>query len=82
MSLHKVKVYRAPSLTVVPQIRLQGKWVEQAGFHIGDPIRVEACYGEIKISLDHNGLHLIQCQNSQQIRDSQSEQPGDSSGNH
>lgn len=42
---HKLKVYTATQKNIqsVPQIILQGKWVEQYGFSIGSNIRVD-CY--------------------------------------
>lgn len=51
MEIHKLKVYEASSLINIPQIRLQGKWVEKAGFQIGKLIVVEVKSGEIRITL-------------------------------
>ncbi len=53
MKQHKLKVYEAPGFTNanVPVIRLQGKWLEQAGFHMGEPFLVEVNDGELRIIL-------------------------------
>lgn len=31
----------------VPQLRLSGKWLEEAGFKIGDQIRIEVSEGQL-----------------------------------
>ena len=37
-------------LTMVPFIRLSGKWLQEAGFESGDSIRVDVEYGRLVIS--------------------------------
>ena len=47
-----LKVYTAPTHdSKTPQIRLQGQWLQEAGFEIGKPIVVEVLGGEIRITL-------------------------------
>lgn len=40
---------RASGEVVVPMIRLRGKWLERAGFGIGDSIEVSLAEGEIRL---------------------------------
>ena len=42
-----------------PSIRLMGKWLEAAGFHIGDPAKVECEDGRIIITPDIAKAELI-----------------------
>ena len=51
MKTRALKVYEAAGRTDIPQIRLQGKWVEDAGFRIGSPIKVEVRKGRLTITL-------------------------------
>ncbi len=53
-STRELKVYQAPgvySKLDTPQIRLQGEWLKQIGFRVGEPIRVEVRGGELRITL-------------------------------
>ena len=43
----------------VPTIRLMGQWLEAAGFHIGDPVKVECEDGRLTITLDTAKAELI-----------------------
>ena len=47
----ELKVYESNGTygNVIPVIRLQGKWVKDAGFDIGDVIKVEVRKGELVI---------------------------------
>lgn len=36
--------------TKVPMLRLSGKWLEQAGFHISKTVHVEVQYGKMIIT--------------------------------
>lgn len=49
----KMKVYEAGgySCRVVPQIRLQGAWLNEFGFDIGKPICVQCEGGKLVITL-------------------------------
>jgi hypothetical protein len=38
--------------TEVPLLRVQGKWMEQAGFHIGNRVRVEVQPGRLVLTLE------------------------------
>jgi hypothetical protein len=42
--------YRAPA--VVPALRVQGQWMEQAGFHVGDRVRVQVELGRLILTLE------------------------------
>ena len=42
MLIKKLKVYRAPCTTDIPQIRLQGQWLKNSGFDIDVPIVVKS----------------------------------------
>jgi hypothetical protein len=42
--------YRPP--TVVPALRVQGQWMEQAGFHVGDRVRVQVELGRLILTLE------------------------------
>ena len=42
---------RRMSSTVVPHLRLSGRWLESAGFRIGDKVRVELEHGRLAIVL-------------------------------
>jgi hypothetical protein len=42
--------YRPP--TVVPALRVQGQWMEQAGFHVGDRVRVIVEPGRLILTLE------------------------------
>ena len=42
--------YRAPA--VVPHLRVQGRWMEQAGFHVGDRVRVIVEPGRLVLTLE------------------------------
>lgn len=42
-----------------PSIRLMGKWLEAAGFHIGDPVKVECVDGKLIITPDIAKAELI-----------------------
>ena len=38
---HNLKVYEAPGATLrVPRILLQGKWLTDLGYHVGDRIKI------------------------------------------
>ena len=39
-----------------PQILLQGKWLEQAGFSAGDKITVNCQYGQLIITKKQSGI--------------------------
>jgi endoribonuclease symE len=49
--IHTLKVYETSGFNskTVPQIRLQGVWLEQCGFEPGMPIRVECENGKLTI---------------------------------
>ena len=55
-SCRKIKVYEATSrgYHAVPQIRLEGKWLQELGFNIGDILKVQCKEGWIMIS-HHEG---------------------------
>ena len=42
--------YRTPA--VVPYLRARGRWLEQAGFHVGDRIRVSVEPGRLVLTLE------------------------------
>ena len=46
----------------VPAIRLMGQWLEDAGFHIGDPVLVKCEDGKLIISLDTVRAELIEAE--------------------
>ena len=50
-SERKITVYAAPTQdNDTPLIRLQGKWLREVGFDIGDPVIVEVRGGELRIT--------------------------------
>jgi len=38
--------------TVVPALRVQGQWMEQAGFHVGDRVRVQVKRGRLILTVE------------------------------
>lgn len=42
--------YRAQA--VVPYLRVQGQWMEQAGFHVGDRVRVQVEQGRLILTVE------------------------------
>lgn len=46
----------------VPAIRLMGQWLEDAGFHIGDPVLVKCEDGKLVISVDTARAELIEAE--------------------
>ena len=44
------KGYRPP--TVVPYLRVQGQWMERAGFHVGDRVRVQVERGRLILTVE------------------------------
>ena len=42
--------YRPP--TAVPSLRVQGQWLTQAGFHVGDRVRVQVEHGRLILTLE------------------------------
>ncbi|MCR5023182.1 MAG: type I toxin-antitoxin system SymE family toxin [Lachnospiraceae bacterium] len=46
----------------VPSIRLMGQWLEEAGFHIGDPVTVKCEDGKLIIALDTARAELIEAE--------------------
>ena len=53
MKEHHLKVYESPGADrTVPQIRLQGKWLSELGFEIGENIVVTYEDGRLIIKLD------------------------------
>lgn len=46
----------------VPAIRLMGQWLEDAGFHIGDPVMVKCEDGKLIIALDTARAELIEAE--------------------
>ena len=46
----------------VPAIRLMGQWLEDAGFHIGDPVLVKCEDGKLIISLDTARAELMEAE--------------------
>lgn len=58
MEQRKLKVYSGSdkNYAAIPQIILQGKWLKQAGFEIGDRIKVDCLENEIiiKKEMDNN----------------------------
>ena len=42
-----------------PSIRLMGKWLEAAGFHIGDPVKVECEDGRLIITPDTEKAEML-----------------------
>lgn len=53
MERRKLKVYQAPGSTIIntPCIRLQGRWLENLGFKVGDSIDVSEEEGRLVIEL-------------------------------
>ncbi|MDL2433292.1 SymE family type I addiction module toxin [Streptococcus cristatus] len=49
----EMKVYGSTGAgnIMVPQIRLQGKWLQELGFDIGEPLNVECEGGRLVITL-------------------------------
>jgi hypothetical protein len=43
-----------PVLPPMPQLRLQGRWLDQAGFAIGKPVRVAVAPGLISLEVLHD----------------------------
>ena len=46
----------------VPAIRLMGQWLEEAGFHIGDPVLVRCEEGKLIIAQDTARAELIEAE--------------------
>lgn len=46
----------------VPSIRLMGQWLEEAGFHIGDPVTVKCEDGKLIITPDTARAELIEAE--------------------
>ncbi len=46
----------------VPSIRLMGQWLEEAGFHIGDPVMVKCEDGKLIIAPDTARAELIEAE--------------------
>lgn len=46
----------------VPAIRLMGQWLEEAGFHIGDPVMVKCEDGKLFIAPDTARVELIEAE--------------------
>lgn len=42
--------YRSSGYSTVPKINVEGKWLENLGFHIGDRVNIEYDEGIIKIT--------------------------------
>ena len=56
MNSRNLKVYEAPgSKRYIPLIKLQGNWLEQAGYKVGDQIEVELLGTTICISKKEAG---------------------------
>lgn len=53
MKRRKLKVYEAPGCTArnIPCIRLQGRWLENLGFKVGDSIDISEEGGRLVIEL-------------------------------
>lgn len=43
-------IYHSSGYTTVPKINVEGKWLEELGFHIGDKVNIEYDEGIIKIT--------------------------------
>lgn len=45
-----------PVLTPIPQLRIQGRWLDQAGFTIGANVRVVVAHGLLALEVidEHN----------------------------
>lgn len=49
---------------MLPKIKMEGKWLEELGFHIGDKLRVEYGEGAIHITrADAEGQSAVVCEN-------------------
>ena len=48
----KVSSFSGYGYKTAPMLRLQGLWLEQCGFNIGDPILVKCEDGKLTITLD------------------------------
>lgn len=57
INTHKLKVYSTTlrSNQPVPQILIQGKWVEKWGFSIGSNVRIDCYQNKLIIHLDESG---------------------------
>ena len=54
MQIRLLTVYSTyTSSTEIPQIRIQGKWLEKLGFHVGKKFIIEEKYGQLVIRLVH-----------------------------
>ena len=50
MKQRSLKVYKAPGLDPdIPQIRIQGKWLSDLGYHVGDHMIVSIKSGKLII---------------------------------
>lgn len=60
MSKRNLKVYEAPTATIsnMPSIRLQGKWLEKLGFETGDMITVREEEG--KLIIEHRDEDILE----------------------
>ncbi|MCR5685418.1 MAG: type I toxin-antitoxin system SymE family toxin [Lachnospiraceae bacterium] len=57
--LHRLKIYESNGAfkKTVPKIVIQGDWVRQFGFDIGDKVRVECYEGRLVIVNDNEEEH-------------------------
>lgn len=58
MKIHaKFRTRRWDNITV-PEIRLQGKWLEEAGFKQGEYVKIQVEHNKLTITVDHAQSHI------------------------
>ena len=51
MKQRKLKIYEAPGQNNIPRINLQGQWLDNLGYHVGD---------HIIVSIDDQGRLIVE----------------------
>lgn len=54
----KVSSFSGQGYKTAPMLRVQGLWLEQCGFNIGDPILVKCEDGKLTITLDEERVFV------------------------